>query len=105
MDLTMIIIFSKKVLEKYWENTEKYMFSFDGKKVARIDGSGEDSTKTCLTDYDLLIVPDLWQTHYQILLTILLKKFITLNVNTDMMIKNVKIAELNTKIASVVLNI
>ena len=45
MDLTMIIIFSKKVLEKYWENTEKYMFSFDGKKVARIDGSGEDSTK------------------------------------------------------------
>ena len=57
------------------------------------------------TGYNLLIAQDFWQAHYQFLLTILLKEFIKLNVNTDMMIKNVKLVELNTMIASVVLNI
>ena len=38
------------------------------------------------------------QADYQILLIILLKKFTKLNVNMDMMMKNVKILELNTKI-------
>ena len=56
------------------------------------------------TDYNLLIVQDLWQAHYRILLMILLKKLIKLNVNMDTMIKNVKLVELNTNIATVFLN-
>ena len=36
----------------------------------------------------------LWPDLYQILLIILLQEFIKLNVNTDMMIKNVELAEL-----------
>ena len=47
-----------------------------------------------LTDYCLLIVYDLWQAHYQILLLILLKKFKKLNVKMNMNKK------LNTKIAT-----
>ena len=50
--------------------------------------------KIYLIDYNLLIAQDLWQGHYQILLIIFLKKFIDLNVNMDMTIKNVKIMEL-----------
>ena len=42
---------------------------------------------------------DLWKAHYQMLLTIWLKEFIKLNGNTVMMIKNVKLAELNTETA------
>ena len=45
---------------------------------------------------------DLWQTHYQILLKILLKEFINLNVNMDIMIEKMKCLELNTKIVSAV---
>ena len=41
--------------------------------------------KTCPTDYSLLIVEDIWQTHYQILPILFLKEFVKLNVNTDMM--------------------
>ena len=44
-----------------------------------------------------MIVQDLWQVHYQILLIIFLKKFMKLNVNTGTD-KNVKQVELNTKI-------
>ena len=35
------------------------------------------------TDYNLLIVQDLWHAHYQILLIILLKEFIKVNLNMD----------------------
>ena len=56
------------------------------------------------TDYNLLIAQNLWQAHYQILLIILLKKLIELNVNMNMIIRNVKHAELNTKNASPFLN-
>ena len=56
-------------------------------------------------DYNLLTVQDLWQAHYQILSIILLKKFIKFNVNTDVMIKNTKLTELNTKIVTAILNI
>ena len=41
-------------------------------------------------DYTLLIVQDLWQAHYEILLIIFLKEFIKLNVNMNIIIKNVK---------------
>ena len=57
-----------------------------------------------LTYYNLLIVQDLWLAHYQILLIIFLKEFIELNVNMDMMKKNVKHVEMNISIAIVLLN-
>ena len=53
-------------------------------------------------DYNLLKAQDLWQAHSQILSIIFLKEFIKLNVNTDTMIKNVKIIALN--IATAFLN-
>ena len=62
------------------------------------------SQKLYLKNYNLLIVQDLWQAHYQILLLIWLKEFMILNVNMDMIIKIVKHVELNTKIVSAVLN-
>ena len=43
---------------------------------------------------------DLWQVHYQILSIIFLKEFIELNVNTDMMIKYVKLVEFNISIVT-----
>ena len=49
----------------------------------------------CLSYHNLLIVQDLWQTHYQILSIIFLKKFIELNVNSNTMIKNLKLSELH----------
>ena len=60
--------------------------------------------KPHLTNYNLLIAQDLWQAHYQILLIILLKQFIKLSVNIDMIIKNVKHVELKIETVSVVLN-
>ena len=60
--------------------------------------------KTYLTYSNLLIVQDLWQAHYQILSIIFQKKFIKLNVNMDMMIKNVELEELNVSIPTVFLN-
>ena len=57
-----------------------------------------------LTYYKLLIGQGLWQAHYQILSIIVLKEFVNLNVNMDMMIKNVKLGELNVSIATVFLN-
>ena len=75
------------------------------KEVTRIDKNGENITKIYLTYYNLLIAKYLWQAHYQILSIIFLKEFIELNVNTDMMIKNVKLAELNISSVTVFLNI
>ena len=61
--------------------------------------------KIFLTYYSLLITQDLWQAHYQILSIIfILKKFIELNVNMDMMIKDVRLVELNISIVTVFLN-
>ena len=56
--------------------------------------------KIYLTYNNLLIAQDLWQAHYQILSIIFLKEFIELNVNTDMMIKYVKLVELNISIVT-----
>ena len=56
-----------------------------------------------LTYYSLFIVKGLWQGHYQILSKIFLKEFMERNVNTDAMIKNVKLVELNISIATVFL--
>ena len=65
----------------------------------------KNSQKICLTYYTLLIVHDLWPSHHQILSIISLKEFTELNVNTDMMIKNVRLAELNVSIATIFLQI
>ena len=73
------------------ENNEKYLtFTVPiEKEVTGIDKNGEEITKH--TYYNLLIVQDLWQVHYQILSIIFLNEFIELNVNLDTMIKNVKL--------------
>ena len=57
--------------------------------------------KIYLTYYSSLIVQDLWEAHYQILSMIFLNDFIELNVNTDTMIKNARLVELNISIATV----
>ena len=44
------------------------------------------------------------RSYYQILLTTFLEEFKELNVNSDKMIKYVKLAELHTKYATVFLN-
>ena len=46
---------------------------------------------------------DLWQAHYQIMPIIFLKELIELNVNTDMMTKKLRLAELNISIVTVFL--
>ena len=53
---------------------------------------------------NLLIAQDLWQAHYEILSITFLKKFRKLNVNADIMIKNLRLAELDISIATVFLN-
>ena len=60
--------------------------------------------KIILKYYNLLLVQDLWQAHYQMVSIIFLKEFIKLNENTDTMIKNVKLTELNISTATVYLN-
>ena len=61
--------------------------------------------KIYLIYYNLYKAQDLRQTHYQILSVSFLKEFIELNVNTDMMIKNMKLVELGLgSIATVFLN-
>ena len=60
--------------------------------------------KIYLTYYNLLIAQTSWQAHYQIFSIIFLKEFIELTVNTNMMIQNVRLAELNISIATVFLN-
>ena len=61
-------------------------------------------TKPYPTGYNLLMAENLWEAHYQPFLITLLKEFIKLNANTNMIIKNLKHVELNTKIVSPVLN-
>ena len=60
--------------------------------------------KIYLAYQNLLISQALWQAHYQIFSKTFLKGLINLNVNTDTMIKNVKIVELNINIATIFLN-
>ena len=89
MDLTMVIflfILSKNSLR------------FQQKKKL------QELIKMYLTYYNLLIAQNLWQARYQILRIIFLKKFIVLNGNPDMMMKNVRLVELNISIATFLLN-
>ena len=86
-------------------NTEKYIaFAIPiEKEVIRIDKSRKEMTKTI--SYRLQFIDNArFMVNNQIWLIILLKEFLVLNVNTDVIIKNVKLMELNIKIASVFLN-
>ena len=56
------------------------------------------------TDYNFLPVQDLQQAHYQMLLIIFLKELIELNINMDMILKDVELSELHLKIVSDFLN-
>ena len=75
-----------------------------GRKVTRTGKKEIKSQKLCLTDYNPLKVQGLWQDYYPIFLIILLNEFMKLNVNTNPMIKKVKIAKLIEKIAIAFLN-
>ena len=84
---------------------EELHFQFKLKtKLQELIKFGKKLQKLNPADYNLLITQYLWQAHYQMLLIIFLKKILKLNVNANTMIKNVKLAELNTKIASVFLD-
>ena len=83
----------KKQFTCLGENSEKYI-SFTvpiEKEVTRVDKIGEKLKNIYLTYYNLLIAQDFWQAHYQILSVIFLKGSIKLNVDTDTMIKNMKL--------------
>ena len=71
------------------ENTEKYItFTVPiEKKLRELIKMEKKLQKIYLTNYNLLIVQDLWKAHYQILSIIFQKEFIDLNVNSGIMIK------------------
>ena len=54
--------------------------------------------------YYSLIVQGFWQAYYQIFPRIFWKEFVEINVNINMMIKNVKHLELNISIVTIFLN-
>ena len=56
--------------------------------------------KIYLTYNNLLIVQDLWQAYYQILLIIFLRELKKLNAKMYKLTKNVKLVELHTKYAA-----
>ena len=60
--------------------------------------------KIYFTYYNLLTEQDLWRAYYQVFSIIFLKEFIKMNVNMDIIIKNVKLADLNINIETVFLN-
>ena len=82
----------KKEITCLGENTEKYLtFTVPlENRVTKVDKNEKKLQKLYLTYYNLLIVEGLWQTH-QTWSIIFLKEFIILNVNTDTVIKNVKL--------------
>ena len=88
------------------ENTEKYItFTVPiEKQVTKNDKPGEQITKNICHILQFTDSASLWQVHYQILSIIFLREFIKLNVNLDMMIKNLKHLELNVSIGTVFLN-
>ena len=74
------------------------------KKLRKLKKLEKKLPKIYLTYYSLLTVQDLWQAHYQILSIIFLNEVIEVHVNMDMMIKNVKLVELDISIATASLN-
>ena len=70
----------------------------------RIDKNGEEMTKNISYILQFIDNTRFMASSYQILSITFLKKFIELNINFDMMIKNVKHVELKISIATVFLN-
>ena len=96
----------EKQLTCFAENTEKCK-TFSGpiqKEVTRIDKNGEEFTKTISSRLQFTDSASFMASSLSNLLIILLKEHIKLNVNTNRMIKNVELAELNTKFATAFLN-
>ena len=85
----------EKQFTRLGENTETYItFSVRmQEEVTRIDNNVVEITKEYRTDYNSLIAQDLWQAHYQIVSIMLLKEIIKLNVNTNTLMKNMKLPE------------
>ena len=74
------------------------------KEVPIIDKMEKKLQKMYLAYYNLFIVQDLWQVHYQTLPIIFLREFIELIVILGTMIKNAKHVELNISIVTDFLN-
>ena len=90
------------------ENTKEHIrFAVQiEKEVKIIDKNGEEITKNISYVFQFIVrEQDLWKAHYQILSIIFLVEFVELNVNTNMILKNVTLVELNVSIAAVFLNI
>ena len=88
------------------ENTERYItFSIPIKnEVTRINKKEEKVTKTISYRLQFIDSARFMIRNFQVSLIILLKEFMKLKVNMDMIVKNVKHAELNTKIVNTALN-
>ena len=92
--------------KKHWEIHNSYSSNRRlqkkfPKEVTRIDKNKEEVTKNIsyisqFIDYWLS-----WQAHYEVLSIIFMKEFIKLNLNTDTIIKNIKLGELHTKYGTV----
>ena len=74
------------------------------KEVIRIDKNGEKIMKTLSYRLQFIDSKRLMASSLSLLVNNLAEEFIKLNVNTDTMIKNVTLAQLNKKIATTFLN-
>ena len=76
------------------ENTKKYKtFSVPiAKEMKKVDKDGKEDVKTVSYKINLLIVQDLWQVPYQILLIISQMEFIKLNGKIAIVFLNMKVS-------------
>ena len=102
----MIIILSfRRRIYFLGENAEIYIIFSVPKEVTKIHKIVEESTDTISFRLQLIDSARFKASSLSnLLIILLLKEFIKLNVNADIMIKNVKLAELNTKIATAFLD-
>ena len=77
----------------FGEDTEKYKtFLVPIKKgITKINKDGNQSVVTISYKKKLLIVQDLWQLHYQILLVISQKQFTKIDVKTVIVFLNMRV--------------
>ena len=77
----------------FGEDTEKYKTFFVPikKGITKINKDGNQSVVTISYKKKLLIVQDLWQLHYQILLVISQKQFTKIDVKTVIVFMNMRV--------------
>ena len=77
----------------FGEDTEKYKTFFVPikKGITKINKDGNQSVVTISYKKKLLIVQDLWQLHYQILLVISQKQFTKIDVKTVIVFLNMRV--------------